>query len=583
MIPPYFGPECLSPGEQELFLKMKESPGTENWVVLHSLDIAHHSKRIAGELDFLVIVPGRGVLALEVKACQQLHRRDGLWYYGTSPEPDHRGPFKQVSEAMHSLRNKLFIKRPDLRNILFWSAVVFPYITFKTESPEWHPWQVIDLSDLNARPLSSLIERVLDKAREYASGKTGHFWLRNNKGEPSPKQASEIEHELRPEFEFFESPRSRSRRVSDELKTYTEEQFIALDAMVTNPRVSFIGPAGTGKTLLAIESARRAASYGSKVLMLCFNRFLGVWLAEQVASIQNVLCDTIHNRMVQVAGVETDKESLDSDFWHRLLPDRAINTLLENSSTSHQFDELILDEAQDILVNQSYLDFLDLSLNGGLASGKWRFFGDFERQAIYKQSDQFYLPNSEKIGPVATYSLTVNCRNTPRIASMASSLGALNPDYTKVLRPDNGVDPEWLYYNETEDQKPLLIETLEKLLQRGYRADEIAVLSTHSDSGCIAATIDKKPWADRLRPLRAFETGSIGFSSIHAFKGMEKPAVIVTDVDKIRDGRDQVLLYVGASRAVDSLHIMVNHHVRKRIQETLLLKKPPAPFKMISK
>jgi hypothetical protein len=43
---------------------------------------------------------------------------------------------------------------------------------------------------------------------------------------------------------------------------------------------------------------------------------------------------------------------------------------------------LVIDEAQDLLEDE-YLDVLDLLVKGGLAGGRWAFFGDFERQAIY--------------------------------------------------------------------------------------------------------------------------------------------------------------------------------------------------------
>jgi phosphate starvation-inducible protein PhoH len=41
-----------------------------------------------------------------------------------------------------------------------------------------------------------------------------------------------------------------------ELKQYIDEQYMALDAMETNSCVVFAGPAGTGKTLLAVEAAK---------------------------------------------------------------------------------------------------------------------------------------------------------------------------------------------------------------------------------------------------------------------------------------------------------------------------------------
>src|SRR5579859_6267628 len=106
MIPTAVHAGTTSPGEHEVFRRLRDDPGTRDWIVLHSLDIAHHRKQISGEADFLVIVPHKGVLCVEVKACRHLKRIGGEWYFGDSDHPDARGPFKQASEAMHSIRQR---------------------------------------------------------------------------------------------------------------------------------------------------------------------------------------------------------------------------------------------------------------------------------------------------------------------------------------------------------------------------------------------------------------------------------------------------------------------------------------------
>jgi len=56
MYPSHIDSSTKSPGEIEIFNRLKNDPGTDGWVVLHSLDIAEHQSQISGELDFVLSV-----------------------------------------------------------------------------------------------------------------------------------------------------------------------------------------------------------------------------------------------------------------------------------------------------------------------------------------------------------------------------------------------------------------------------------------------------------------------------------------------------------------------------------------------
>ena len=244
------------------------------------------------------------MLCLEVKACRSLRREDGLWYFGHDSKGDPRGPFKQASEGMHSLRQQVVRNDPTLSRVPFWSAVAFPFIEFTTASDEWYQWQVIDAPRFRRQPLASLISGILRSARSHLNSKSSARWFHESDRYPDQQQAAAIARILRPNFEFTERVPDRRARKQAEILRYTEEQFAALDAMADNERVLFSGPAGTGKTVLALEAARRASNAGKEVLLLCFNRLLGRWLSQHpIAQCEAVAAGTFHQYLLGITGI----------------------------------------------------------------------------------------------------------------------------------------------------------------------------------------------------------------------------------------------------------------------------------------
>ena len=474
---------------------------------------------------------------------------------------------------------------------------------------------MIDRRGMGARPLAASLEAVLDRARQRLIERR-EPWFHPERGEPTAAQCHTLVKALRGDFEYFESPKARARRLDEEVRHYTEEQFEALDAIDGNPRIVFDGPAGTGKTLLAIEAARRAATAGRDVLLLCFNRPLGRWLQEETSDLRGapgkpgVTTRTLHEHMRLLAGVTpTPAQACSQAFWQEELPALATEALLRGSdaaasaSSPHLFDEIVLDEAQDVL-RQSYLDFLDLSLKGGLAKGLWRLFGDFEFQRIYDVAPR---TGAQVAGVVSLeeflasplgagafrYELRVNCRNTPRVAGLACACGNVLPGYTRVRRPDDEIEPEIRYWTDEAQQLELLVESLERLRAEGFTGPRVAVLSPHGDDGCAAAKLTEQPWRDRLTPLVQeaklasdavadgdwpaacipsdldavdLRSGRTRYSSIYRFKGLEAAAVVITDIRRLDDPADCSLLYVGCTRALHRLVILAHESLKSRLE-----------------
>lgn len=551
---PAYCPDAAPPGEKMLYSALASSPDTDDWIVLHSLGIADHVRQVEGEADFVIIVPERGILVIEVKSHHAIDRlSDGRWKLGNDA-PTTRAPFQQAGEAMHSLRGFLERKRTDLRTVPTLSAVWFTHTRARTmlpSTPEWHDWQVLDSEDLRINVVSAILRTLaagtahLDKKIKYISyGGVG----------PDPAMAERIASLLRPRFELATVPGDLRRARETELITFMEEQYLALDSMADNHAILFTGPAGSGKTLLAMEAARREVAKGRSGRLLCFNRFLGRRMANALNDADRVAVSTLHQELLRIARIRPPADA-GREFWERVLPERAIEVLLDGSDELVS-DFLIVDEMQDI-AREPFLDVLDLMVKGGLQAGRLIFFGDFERQAIFEIGDGRECLFQRSPG-VASRRLTENCRNLPRIGYQVNLLSKLQPGYHRFRRQDDGVDPTFVPYVAGTNQSPELAQAVRQLRGEGFELNEIVVLSPLRAGSTAETTTD--PWLRQVlcpadgNPARP---GQLQHCTIHAFKGLEAPAVVVTDLDRRTTPNFEPLLYVGLTRATDRLFAVI--------------------------
>lgn len=548
-----------SPGERLLFDFLKHAPGTDDWVVFHSQRLARVEGKPQGEADFVVCVPDYGVLVIEVKAHKYISRHEGRWLYGPEQKPG-KDPFQQASDAMFALRKAFGLRAPQLDGqILFSSAVAFTHVDNLPPTEEWRPSEVIDATAMLPAALPLAIRDSLASAAKHLKDTLGYVPSDDSGSPLSPEHMDALEDVLRPRFEAVLRPSTLKKLHEEELLRLTSEQYSALDDMIHNDRVVFEGPAGTGKTLLAIEAARRALDAGERVLLVCHNRGLADYLRGALKDRLNdsTFVGTLHSYLVKLTGLSySDHTGPPAEFYRESLPDAAIEVLTRDVSAggfdldASGFDTIIIDELQD-LISEPYLEIIpQLSRPGQRGPGRIYAFGDIENQAFFDRRDPSVLRQRLKqaLGGCSFRSLTVNCRNTRETVDLVNALVEVRPPYSAVRNRYDSFKPEFKTFGQNAE--PELLKVLEGLDKQGYVNAGVTVLSLAAEQESLAAHVKNTAWAHRLIPYGKQQTKkSVAYTSVYQFKGLESPVIVLTDIGPDDLVNNLEALYVGITRA----------------------------------
>ena len=575
-IPPII--DSKSPGEKWLMETFQELENNKvaDWVILHSLDIREHIAQKKGEADFVLIIPKKGILIIEVKAVKSVKYEKGMWTLGQN-EPESRGPFKQASDNCESFERKLKKEFPVLKDILMWHVVIFTEIEFDIRSPtEWEDWEFIDRPELNEaiaqKSFFKLFEKILEKAKtKFPKNK----YIKNA---PDNNQYDVLLKYLRPNFHKFISPKDRKENHENILiKSFTLMQHNALETIALNPRCIVEGPAGTGKTLLAIEQARINVSRKKRTLFLCFNNQIGQFIKDQLSSIEGNYLEvsTFYKYMKKYLNIN------DVNFLPTMLAERIAN----NEIQLEEYDYLIIDEAQ-ILLNSDYEIILESSIKNGFDKGQYTLFGDFYLQkTVYDEFRNYNSVDLEEFANnynVSRIPLKDNCRNSKNLVEYMDQLIEINP-YQNIVRRDNTPIPKSYTYSNPSEQLLVLLQVLEKLYYEGFDNNEVVILTFKSEknsdfhflkSARSIYSIDKNIAIIHFNSflnlnnatdnqkndikdkyIKYFFTAKnkVKFTTINKFIGMESPAIIITDIN---DLNKKALLHLGMTRSTDRLYLL---------------------------
>ncbi len=490
-----------------------------------------------GQCDFVVLVPGLGMAVLEVKGSRSVRVGDnGIWY---RQETDRRtGQFKaevaidepppeQACRNMHTLAKAVCDRLPRQRFPgAFAFLVAYPNGHVDGPSTLYDPSTVVPSQDMHR--LERRIRGALEARVHQAQG-----------SEFTADMAGRVAAVLS-NASFRITPRDVPLDAEEDavdLDELTRQQFAALRGAFELPRVAIVGPAGSGKTLLALWKLDALLEEGRRALYVCFNKALAEHLKlanpEMSAAITSV--DRLFYQLAKVP----DGRRIGQTFFTEELPSLVQDVAAELPLQS-KYEAIIVDEGQDF-GELRLLALVDLLT----PAGQWLFFADWE-QNVYKSAKQ------EPIGAEVTFRLYHNCRNTQLVNAATNGCCELSVVHmpgvpvgaAPLLKKGWGATAATAAWAAAHELAP--------------EGGAIFLSPFKLENSCLESS--RKAYGLEVTEDIALlgKPGFVYFSAIRSFKGLEGKNVVLLHADV--PGRIAALspddLYVACTRATGRLAIM---------------------------
>ncbi|WP_246669948.1 NERD domain-containing protein [Arthrobacter zhaoguopingii] len=493
-------------------------------VLAHSVHIRDGNAE--HEIDILVLWPGVGLAAIEVKG-GLVTVENGQWYQSGGTSGRHRlkeGPLAQSQGSMHAFRNWISDELGTPLRSRFAYMACLPY----TSLPQgWVMSGCPRPLFLDQGDLKSPADKIRRAIETQGSGATPL----------APAYLERIARRLEGTLEAPLNPETNPQELEDRQDQLTVRQAVLLSATRDIPRIRFTGGAGSGKTWLALAKARSLCREGQRVGLFCYNKGLAQHLQNRVSSWRHAkpaFTGEFHDYVRSLGVPDGDGQAYFDEEVPQHLRDKAAELPFEQ-----KFDAIIIDEAQDFA--PLWWEALTACLKDQSKGQIYAFMDD--RQDVYRRwggvtNDFIHGPAADLV-PIH---IDENLRNTRRIAETFKSFAGEH--FTP--RGEAGL-PVRRVECSTEDALEVAGDCIEALLDEGWANNQIALLTTHHRHPIHLDYFERKATQEYWSNFHADESEFYGH--VLGFKGLER-SVIILCVDGFKElDRAPEQLYVGLSRA----------------------------------
>ena len=556
MYPPK--PREIQEGSREDYMFDLLATLPDDYYVFHSFAIVHEVKDLLkeSETDFVIFHPKKGILCLEAKN-GRVKYEDNQWKYGSGIVMKHDGPFRQASNSKHNLLEYLEENNMGwvIKQCKFTHGVWFPAVSkshFKgVVLPPEARFELMLTKDSEAD-----IEKAISDLMAVPMMGVAKTSLTNAEVEMI------INRVLAPSFDLISIPEMEMDIRKDAFRKMMKEQISLLNYLEDQRTAVINGMAGTGKTVVAIEKARRHAAQGEKVLFICYNAYLREHL-QLAYPYENVDYYTIDGLACKLCQTREPN--------YALLKEKLEDYYLEGG---FPYKHIVIDEGQDFgkdkLEEEGIISLLKDNVADDSKDGTFYLFYD-KNQMIQAQKMPEYIRDAD-----CRLTLYKNCRNTQNIATTSLRLlrsvkmpklfeGALRGDLAELHQ-----------VNDEERAVEIINSIIDDCWDKGYK--DIVILTAKTEAKSIISK-------ECVGGSYSYKKKGIPCTTCRKFKGLEAEVIILIDIDNnCLESEGERLLYVGSSRAKFKLHLLVNMTDEEcsQVLESMGEKKRKNPCKSIA-
>ncbi len=512
-------PREISPHSLEDIMFHALEKLSDDYYVFHSFKIVNASDGVLheSETDFVIFNAKKGLLCIEAKA-GKVYYENGTWYYGSGIPMSHDGPFNQASRNKWKLRD--YINNSKFSHLLskckLLHAVWFPSVSDldirgQNMPPEADKRLLLTSSALT-NPTPS-IERIFDT--KLTNG------VETTLTDAEAKQL--IHYVLCPSFNVFPTNSLDLDVKRLAFHRLLDEQICLLNYLKEQKTAVINGAAGTGKTMIALEKAKRHAADGENVLFLCFN-----------SQLREHLNATAKNDYIDFYTID----GLACRLCNSAAPDYIrLKSVLEDKFLSGTFPykHIIIDEGQDFgktqIEDNDIIKTLKTIITDESIDGSFYIFYD-KYQLVQGAKLPLYIQDAD-----CKLTLYKNCRNTENIAK--TSLRPI-PARKPILADGcvEGSPPKFYFMDDTMPIDAAVASIISELHTDGVK-DIVILTCLTEEKSKLAPFCNDGMFRKKTR-----------FTTCRKFKGLEADAVILIDIDENTFEEEAArLFYVGTSRA----------------------------------